>query len=315
VDRRTLGRTDLAVSPLCLGGNTFGWTSDRDESFRVLDAFEAGGGNFVDTADVYWQYAPGNSGGESETIIGEWMRARSNRDRMVIGTKVGRLTGREGLSAANIKAAVQDSLRRLQTDYIDLYFAHLDDKSTPLEETLSAFDQLREAGTVRHIATCQYSPARLQEALAVSDGAGLERYAAIQTPYNLVRRKFYEGDLQQVCLDENVACLPFFGLAMGFLTGKYRSQEDAVGADRRKWVEEYLHPANFEILDTARKIADDHGVTVAAVALAWLAGQPGVTSVLASARTPEQLTQLLTMTTFELTADERGVLNAATPAS
>jgi aryl-alcohol dehydrogenase (NADP+) len=307
---RRLGATDLDVFPLCLGGNPFGWTADERQSFAVLDAYVAAGGNFIDTADAYWQYIPGNTGGESETIIGRWLRARGNRDRVVIGTKVGRLRGREGLSAANIRAAAEDSLRRLQTDHIDLYYAHLDDTDTPLEETLEAFDELRRAGKVRYLAASGYTPERLAEALAVADAAGLSRYVAVQVPYNLVDRERYEGPMARLCAAEGIACLPYFGLAMGFLTGKYRSAEDAAGAARRRWVEPHLNERGFAVLRIVEEIAAERGVTPAAVSLAWLAAQPGVVSALASARTPEQLADLVPMARLELRRDELERLSA-----
>ncbi|MEV4185966.1 aldo/keto reductase [Streptosporangium canum] len=213
--------SELNLFPLCLGGNVFGWTADRDASFAVLDAYVEAGGNFVDTADVYSEWVPGHPGGESETIIGEWMAARGNRDQIVVATKVGSLASRPGLSAANIRAAAEDSLRRLRTDHIDLYWAHIDDAETPLEETLDAFDSLIREGKVRNIGASNYGPERLAEALAISDRNGLARYGVLQQPYNLVERA-YEGPLRDVVIAEGLTSTPYHGLARGFLTGKYR---------------------------------------------------------------------------------------------
>ena len=308
---RVLGDTGLEVFPLCLGGNPFGWTADEPESFRVLDAYAEAGGNFIDTADVYWAYAPGASGGASETIIGRWMKRRGNRDQLVIGTKVGRLAGREGLSARNIRAACHDSLRRLQTSYVDIYYAHVDDPSTPLEETLAAFDALRREGKVRHIAASGYSAQRLDEALAISEREGLARYAALQVAFNLVDRAGYEGELAETCAREGVACLPYFGLAMGFLTGKYRREADALDSPRLKWVRPHLNERGFALLAVLDEVAAAHGVPVGAVALAWLAAQPTVVAPLASSRTPDQLADLIVMAQLELSSEELARLSAA----
>ena len=305
-----LGSTDLDVFPLCLGGNVFGWTSDEAESFAVLDAYAAAGGNFIDTADSYSAWVPGHSGGESEAIIGRWMAARGNRDRMVIATKVGRLETRKGLHTDTIRAAAEDSLRRLQTDRIDLYYAHGDDDtSIPLDETLSAFDELVRAGKVRHIAASNYEPDRLAEALAVSKAEGLAPYAALQPHYNLVERD-YETELAPLCIENGLACLPYFSLAMGFLTGKYRpggksDSARAAGASR------YLDDRGIAVLAALDAIAAAHGSTQAAVALAWLLAQPTVVAPIASARTTEQLAELLSFIDLELTAEELAQLDHA----
>lgn len=293
----------IDVSPLCLGANVFGWSADADQSFAVLDAFAEAQGTFVDTADSYMWRAPGNSGGESETILGDWMAARGNRDRMVIATKVGSLPSRPGLGGENIKTACEDSLRRLRTDHIDLYYAHRDDPDTAQEETLDAFDALVREGKVRAVAASNFSAARLREALEVSDRDGLARYAAIQPHYNLMERGEYEASLADLVVAEELACFPYYGLAAGFLTGKYRGAAvDSVRAQgAAKYLDDPRGPAVLAVLD---EIAAGHGTTQAAVALAWLAAQPTVTAPIASARTPEQLAGILPMLTLALTDDE-----------
>ncbi|GAA2783342.1 aldo/keto reductase [Saccharopolyspora taberi] len=311
-----LGETDLDVFPICFGGNVFGWTADRDESFAVLDAYAAAGGNFIDTADAYSHFAEGNAGGESETILGEWLRARGNRDRIVLATKVGRWPERPGLSAANIRAAAEDSLRRLGTDHIDLYYAHSDDQDTPLEETLGAFDELVRAGKVRHIAASNYSAPRLAEALAVSDREGFARYAALQPHYNLVERDDYENELAGLVARENIAVLPYYALAKGFLTGKYRPGGDTPESTRAGGASAYLHERGVKVLTALDEIATLRDIPVPSVALAWLLGKRNVTAPIASARNPEQLSGLLPAAENPLTAAEMERLDGAssTPA-
>ncbi|MCF7553167.1 MULTISPECIES: aldo/keto reductase [Pseudonocardia] len=298
----------IDVSPLCLGANVFGWSADADQSFAVLDAFAEAQGTFVDTADSYMWRAPGNSGGESETILGDWMAARGNRDRMVIATKVGSLPSRPGLGGENIKAACEDSLRRLRTDHIDLYYAHRDDPDTAQEETLDAFDALVREGKVRAVAASNFSAARLREALEISDRDGLTRYTAVQPHYNLMERGEYESSLADLVAAEELACFPYYGLAAGFLTGKYRGAAvDSVRAQgAAKYLDDPRGPAVLAVLD---EIAAGHGTTQAAVALAWLAAQPTVTAPIASARTPEQLAGILPMITLALTDDEIRLLS------
>lgn len=300
---RRIGTTDLDVFPLALGGNTFGWTSSEAESFAVLDAYAAAGGNFIDTADVYAAWAPGNVGGESETILGNWMKLRKNRDRLIIGTKVGQGPGFAALAPATIRGAAEASLRRLQTDVIDLYYAHIDDKETPLAESLGAFDALVREGKVRHIAASQYGAARLEEALAVSKDNGLARYVALQTHYSLVHRADYEGALAAVCEREGVACLPFWALAKGFLTGKYRPGRE-VASVRREGASAYLDARGLRVLGALDELAAAHHTTVAAAALAWLLSQPTIGVPLASARTPEQLVDLLPVVDLVLDRQE-----------
>jgi aryl-alcohol dehydrogenase-like predicted oxidoreductase len=306
-----IGSSDLDVSRLCLGANVFGWTADRDASFAVLDAFVAAGGDFLDTSDSYMWRAPGNSGGESETIIGEWLASRGNRDDIVVATKVGSLPTRQGLSAANIAAAAEDSLRRLQTDHIDLYFAHLDDLDTPQEETLAAFDALVRAGKVRAVGASNFSAHRLQSALAISAKEGLASYVALQPHYNLLERAEFESTLAPVLAEHGLSCLPYFGLAKGFLTGKYRPGSPEVDSPRAEGALAYLDDRGLRVLAALDEVAAAHDVPVGAVALAWLATQPTVAAPLASARSVEQLTGLLPVLTLELTASEVAALSAA----
>jgi aryl-alcohol dehydrogenase-like predicted oxidoreductase len=298
-----IGSTKLEVFPLALGGNVFGWTADEKTSFAILDAYAAAGGNFVDTADVYSAWVPGNSGGESETIIGRWLSTRGNRGEMVVATKVGMHPKFSGLSPTIIRTALEESLRRLQTDYIDLYFAHQDDENTPLEETLRAFDQLVQNGKVRYVAASNYSAARLQEALSISDRAGLVRYVALQQHYNLVERDKYEGELANVVAREGLSSLPYFALASGFLTGKYQPGAK-VASQRVERAGAYLNDKGIKILAVLDEVAAAHDVSAAAVALAWLAAQPTVAVPIASARTPEQLSDLLQVADLKLSKSE-----------
>jgi aryl-alcohol dehydrogenase-like predicted oxidoreductase len=302
-------RTGLDVSGLCLGGNVFGWTADREASFAVLDAYAAAGGNFIDTADVYMAGAPGNSGGESETIIGEWMAARDNRDAIVIATKVGKLAGLDNLRAETIRKAADDSLKRLGTDRIDLYYAHFDDTGTPLTETLGAFGELVEAGKVRAVAASNYSGPRLAEALETAERDGLPRYVALQPHYNLMERD-YEADQRAVCERENIACFPFYALARGFLTGKYRPGGKEIDSPRAEGAKKYLNERGERMLSALDEIAAAHEVEVAAVALAWLREQPTVLAPIASARNEEQLKPLLASVSLSLSEDELGHLTA-----
>lgn len=297
--------------PLCLGGNVFGWTADRDESFAVLDAFAEAGGTLIDTADAYSAWVPGHTGGESEAILGEWMSTRGNRDRMLIATKVAKSPQRPGLGAANIRAAVDDSLHRLRTDRIDVYYAHTDDTEVPLTETLGAFDELVRAGKVRALGASQYTAPRLREALSIADRAGLTRYSVVQPLYNLVERDVYEGELAEECVREGLAVFPYYSLAMGFLTGKYRPGDDAADSQRAPRARTYLDDRGLRVLDALDKIAAARDVPVASIALAWLRSRPGVTAPIASARTLSQLPALLTSATLTLTADELAALTAA----
>lgn len=298
-----LGRSDLDVFPLCLGGNVFGWTANEQESFAILDAYAAAGGNFIDTADSYSAWVPGHVGGESETIIGRWMAARGCRHRMIIATKVGRCPGRLGLSAQNIRAGAEASLKRLDVDRIDLYYAHADDLNTPIDETLREFDALVREGKVGYIAASNFTAARLSAALATSAREGLARYVALQPHYNLMVRNEYEGALSDVCAREGVACVPYFALAMGFLTGKYRPGI-TVDSARAAGAQKYLDARGTRVLAALDDIAAAHHTTVAAVALAWLLAQPTVAAPIASARTVAQLADLLPLATTMLTPEE-----------
>lgn len=295
---------------LNLGGNVFGFTADEQQSVAVLDAYTAAGGNFIDTADAYSAFVPGHVGGESETIIGAWLARRGRRDDVVVATKVGSLGTRPGLSAKNIAAAAEDSLTRLQTDYIDLYYAHGDDAETPLEETLEAFDALVKAGKVRHIAASNYTAPRLAEALAVSDREGFARYVALQPHYNLVERG-YEEELAPLVAREGLSTLPYFGLAGGFLTGKYRSQDDVGKSPRAAGALGYLDARGERVLAVLDEVAAAHGVSVASVSLAWLGAQPTVVAPIASARVVEQLPDLLAAVSLELTPGELAALSEA----
>lgn len=296
-----LPKTDLDVSPVCLGGNVFGWSANKEESFAVLDAFVAAGGNFIDTADVYSEWVDGHIGGESETIIGAWMTARGNRKDVIIATKVAKLSTRPGLSRPNIMAAVEDSLRRLQTDYIDLYYAHEDDQSTPLEETLAAFDELVKAGKVRNIGASNYEGARLIEAVEVSKKHGFAQYAVLQNRYNLVDREPYESDSAPALAALGISCVPFYGIALGFLTGKYHPGV-VLETARSAGAKQYFTESNWATLAKVTKLAHELGVSEAAIALAWLRAQPTVGVPIASARTVEQLGSL--MQHVELSAEQ-----------
>jgi len=303
-----IARTDLEVFPLNLGCNVFGWTASREESFAVLDAYVAAGGNFVDTADVYMAGAPGNIGGESETIIGEWLAARGRPDDFVIATKVGKLEGFKDLRPETIKAAAENSLKRLGVETIDLYYAHFDDQETPLAETLGGFGELIEAGKVRHIAASNYSGARLAEALEIAEREGLPRYVALQPHYNLMEREF-EADQRPVCEREDVPVFPFFSLAKGFLTGKYRPGVD-VDSPRAEGAAQYLDERGERMLGALDEISATHGVAPAAVAVAWLREQPTVLAPIASARTVDQLAPLLASVELDLSDDELTQLTA-----
>lgn len=307
-----IGDTDLDVHALCLGGNVFGWTTDVEQSVSVLDAYVASGGNFIDTADVYSDWKPGNEGGESERIIGQWMAARSNRDSVIIATKVGKLSTARGLSAGTISAACDASLRRLQTDHIDLYYAHADDPTVPLDETLGAFDALVQVGKVRHIAASNYSAERLAEVAKISERDGGARFVALQPHYNLVERDEYEGPLREAVAGAAMSCVPYYALASGFLTGAYRRGEEQSHVSQRAGAARaYLDERGERVLGALDSVAKDRTTTVAAVALAWLAAQPTVASPIASARTVEQLAELLPMADLRLSEEELGSLDQA----
>jgi aryl-alcohol dehydrogenase-like predicted oxidoreductase len=301
---RSLGNSGIEVSPLALGGNVFGWTIDEATSFKVLDAFVAGGFNLIDTADVYSRWAPGNSGGESETIIGRWLKKSGNRGRVVIATKVGMEMGpgEKGLSRAYIMRAVERSLNRLQIDTIDLYQSHQDDEATPLEETLGAFGELIQSGKVRAIGASNYSAQRLADALRVSRERGLPRYECLQPGYNLCDRAGFEAELEPLCVREGLAVIPYYSLAAGFLTGKYRSEADLSKSARGAKVKNYLNDRGFRILAALDRVAARYNSTPGKVAIAWLLARPGITAPIASATSVEQLRDLLDATALELDA-------------
>jgi aryl-alcohol dehydrogenase-like predicted oxidoreductase len=305
---RQLGTSGLATPPLVLGGNVFGFTVKGEEAYAVLDRFIAAGGTMIDTADVYSAWVPGHVGGESETLLGEWLRRRDRRDDVLIATKVGY---DKGLSAAHIAEAAEASLRRLGTDHIDLYYAHKDDAGTALEETLQAFDRLVRDGKVRAIGASNYSAERLAEALDVSAREGLASYTVLQPEYNLMARDGFEGPLQQLAIERRLGVLVYFALASGFLTGKYRSPDDFGKSVRGGNMKRYLNDRGFNVLGALDAIAAETHSTPAQVALAWLAAQPGVTAPIASATSLAQLEELLGVFTLELSADHIERLNAA----
>ena len=309
--KRTLGRSGLDTAPLVLGGNVFGWTADEDTSFKLLDRFVERGFNAIDTADVYSAWAPGLAGGESEAVMGRWLAKRGRRDDVVIMTKVGSLEARKGLSADNIAAAVEDSLRRLQTDYLDVYFAHIDDDSVPLEETLGAFSKLVEAGKVRAIGASNYSADRLREALQVSADKGLKRYEIVQPGYNLYDRAGFEQELAALAQGEELGVVSYFSLASGFLTGKYASRDDLKGAARAGFLEGFFDERGMQLLETLRKVSADVGATPAQVSLAWLMTRPGVTAPIASATSVEQLDDILAAAEVRLPQDALDALDRA----
>jgi aryl-alcohol dehydrogenase-like predicted oxidoreductase len=314
MQKRRIGRSDLHVQPFCFGGNVFGWTADEAMSFRLLDAFVDAGFEFVDTADVYSVWAPGHTGGESEATIGRWLKQSGKRDKIVLATKVGApmTPEKKGLKPAYIRQAVEDSLRRLQTDHIDLYQSHYDDPATPLAETLGAYDELIKAGKVRVIGASNYSAARLQEALDVSAKHNLPRYECLQPEYNLVARKIFEGELQDLCVKEEIGVIPFFSLAAGFLTGKYRSAADLSKSVRGpRTAGKYLETNGLTVLAAMDKVASAHKATCAQVALAWLMSRKGMTAPIASATSPAQLAELLGSAKLSLSAGEIAELDKA----
>ena len=304
----TIAETDLVVHPLCLGSNIFGSNTDEAQSHAVMDAYFGHGGNFIDTADMYNQWVEGHVGGESETIIGSWMKARGNRDAMVIATKVSKMDRRPGLSAKNIFAACEESLNRLQTDYIDLYYSHDDDLTVSLEETLGAYAQLIAEGKVRYIAASNFTPARLRESIKFSEDNSVPAYVAVQDLYNLVDRTKYEGEMSQAVADLGISNIPFYGIARGFLTGKYRAGVTEVDSKRAAGAREYANDKNFAVLAVMDEVAKAHNASLAAIALAWLRAQPTVSVPIASARTVEQVHEIIQI--VDLTHDEVEKLNA-----
>jgi aryl-alcohol dehydrogenase-like predicted oxidoreductase len=310
---RTLGSLEIPVSPIMLGGNVFGWTIDEATSFAVLDRFADRGFNFIDTADMYSSWVPGNKGGESETIIGKWFKQSGKRDSVVLATKLGNPMGegKEGLSAAYMREAVEASLQRLQTDYIDLYQAHVDDKKTPLEETLRAFNDLVEQGKVRVIGASNYDGRRLRAAEEVARNAGWARYQTLQPNYNLHTREKYERDLAPVVAEYNIGVVPYFSLAAGFLTGKYKTAADAEGKNRAGMVTKFFDERGMRILQALDSVAKQTGAKQASIALAWLLSRPNILAPIASATSVDQLDDLFAAADLQLTAEQLGELSAA----
>lgn len=303
-----LGESRIEISPLCLGGNTFGWTTDQPASFRVLDEYVNRGGKLIDTADSYSVWIPGNKGGESESVIGSWVAERNNRDQVVIATKVSQLPTRPGLSAANIAAAAEDSLSRLQTDYIDLYYAHQEDTSVPVEESVGAFAELQAAGKIREVGLSNHSPERVREWIAAADRMGVRRPVALQPHYNLVKRDDFEANLAPIAEQFALAVVPYYSLASGLLTGKYRPGEPLTGS-RAPVVQTYINDNTENVLSALFDVAQAHSAEPASVAIAWLLAQPTVVAPIASASKPEQLEALFQGVSLELSAEELGLLD------
>lgn len=313
---KRLGRSSLEVSRICFGSNVFGWTVDAARAFELLDAFLDAGFNFIDTADVYSNWAPGNSGGESETIIGQWLKRSGKRDRVVIATKVGMaMRGKKGLSRAHILESAQASLDRLQTDYIDLYQAHEDDPSVPLEETLSTFAELIDSGKIRVIGASNYTAPRLKAALEASARLGIPRYESLQPHYNLAERGKFEGELEQLCMDEELGVIPYYSLASGFLTGKYRSEADLGKSARGGSAKKYLNDRGRQLLSAIDLVAQRHSATPAQISLAWLIARPSITAPIVSATSVNQLHEILRATDIRLDRQDLAALDPTTAAA
>lgn len=313
MEKRELGKSGLIVHPFVFGGNVFGWTADEKTSFGLLDAFVDGGFNFVDTADVYSKWAPGHTGGESETIIGNWLKQGGKRDKIILATKVGKPMGEgmTGLSKAYITRAVEDSLKRLQTDYIDLYQSHEDDANTPLEETLATFTDLIKQGKVRAIGASNYSGPRLREALEVSKANGFARYESLQPEYNLYAREDYEHQYESLCRENSLGVITYFSLASGFLTGKYRSEADLNKSKRGGGIKKYLNGRGYKILAALDKVSAEYNSTPAAAALAWLMARPGITGPIASATSVQQLEEIGKAAELKLSPESIELLTTA----
>lgn len=309
-----IGRSDLDIRPLSLGGNVFGWTADRDTSFAVLDAFHAGGGDFIDTADGYSAWAPGNSGGESETIIGEWLASR-RPENVVVATKVSTHPDFRGLAAANVRAAAEASLVRLGVDAIDLYYAHFDDPDTPLEETVGAFADLVSDGLVRSVGVSNYSAARIREWISLAEAAGADLPVAVQPHYNLMHRTAVESEIVPLAEQHGFSLVPYYALASGFLTGKYRTTDATGDSPRAGGAAKLATPAGLAVIDALEEIGRAHGASIATTALAWLRAQPTVVAPLASASRPEQVKDLLASMSLDLSTDELARLDAVSAAA
>jgi aryl-alcohol dehydrogenase-like predicted oxidoreductase len=312
MEKRALGRSGISLVPLAFGGNVFGWTADEKTSFGLLDAFVDYGFDFIDTADVYARWVPGNKGGESETIIGNWLKQGGKRDKVVLATKVGKpMNGEKGLSKAYITKAIEASLMRLQTDYIDLYQSHEDDKDTPLAETLETYTDLIKQGKVRTIGASNYSAARLREALQVSKDNGFARYESLQPEYNLYDREEYEKQYESLCRENNLGVITFYSLASGFLTGKYRSEADLNKSPRGGGINKYLNPRGYRILAALDKVAGEYNTTPASIALAWVMARPGITAPIASATDVHQLKELTKAAQIKLSGESITLLTTA----
>lgn len=300
--KNKLGHSTLETAPVILGGNVFGWTADEKRSFEILDAFVAAGFNCIDTADIYSRWAPGNKGGESETIIGKWLKKTGNRDRVIIATKVGGDTGsgKTDLSSRHIIQAAEDSLKRLQTDYIDLYQSHFDDETTPVDETLEAYARLVKEGKVKFIGASNLSAVRIEKSLKISEQKNYPRYETVQPLYNLYDREKFEKEYQPLCLAHNLSAIPYYALASGFLTGKYRSEKDLNKSPRGDRVKKYLTPKGFRILDALDNVSEQYNAKPAQIAIAWLIAQPSVAAAIASATSVEQLNDLFAGANIEL---------------
>jgi aryl-alcohol dehydrogenase-like predicted oxidoreductase len=313
IDKRKLGNTDLMVTPVTFGGNVFGWTIDEATSFDILDGFVEAGFNFIDTADVYSKWAPGNKGGESETIIGKWMKARNNRSSIILATKLGSDMGdgKKGLSKKYVTEAIDASLLRLQTDYVDLYQSHYDDAETPVEETLEAFDQLIKAGKIRWIGASNFSAERLKESLEASKKLSLPKYQTFQPEYNLYNREKFEKEYEQICLDNQLGVINYYALASGFLTGKYRSEADLSKSARGGGMKDYMNDRGFRILKALDEVSEQYNSSPASVALAWLIARPSVTSPIASVTNLNQLQDLTRAASLKLAMEDISILDEA----
>ncbi|CAL66088.1 aldo/keto reductase [Christiangramia forsetii] len=314
MEKKLLGNTKLETAPIIFGGNVFGWTANEKESFELMDQFLDMGFNMIDSADVYSRWAKGNSGGESESIIGKYMKARGNRHKLTIATKVGssmQQGGDKNISKTHILKAVEDSLRRLQTDHIDLYFTHWDDDKTPVEETLEAYQKLIDQGKVRYIGASNLSPERLKASLEASKTEGLPKYEVFQPEYSLMVRDKFEGDIQEICKKNNLGVTSYFSLASGFLTGKYDNLEGIKGTEREQFLKEYFNDRGKKVLKALKDISDHHNISQAGIALRWIIQRPGVTAPIASTTKPDHFKSFKEAISFELTSEEMTMLNNA----
>lgn len=314
MEKRKLGSTDLLVSPVTFGGNVFGWTLDEKKSFEILDGFFAADFNFIDTADVYSRWVPGHEGGESERIIGNWMKSRNNRNKVILATKAGSnmaVDGKKDLSKKYIIKAIDASLKRLQTDYVDLYQSHYDDPETPVEETLEAYDQLIKAGKIRWIGASNFSAERLKESLEASKRLSLPKYQTFQPEYNLYQREGFEKELEQICLDNHLGVINYYALASGFLTGKYRSEADLGKSPRGGGVKNFMNDRGFRILKALDEVSEQYNSSNASVALAWLIARPSVSSPIASVTSLGQLDDLIRAASLKLSVEDISILDEA----